>query len=285
VASEKRLLLIASTDLSHYYYYEKAKRIDRYTISLIERMDTDKLITDLDRGRAEMCGGGPVAVVLNVAKGLGADRIRILKYLNSGDVGGSRFRVVGYVSAALYATDRLDEDARDELLRIARASIREYLEKGRPPSFKPVSPFLRQERGAFVTLKKKGKLRGCIGYIYPVKPLWEVVRDSAIKAATRDFRFKPLAKRELPHIEIEVSVLSPLEEIEDVNIIKPGTHGLFITKGWQEGLLLPQVAKRRGWNREKFLEETCKKAGLEKDAYKRRDVNIYIFEAQVFSEE
>lgn len=284
VGKKKRLLIIASTDLSRYYHYDKAKGIDNHTISIIKEMEPKRLLKELEKGRAEMCGGGPAAVAIMVAKELGADRIRLLKYMNSGDVTGERFRVVGYASFALYATDTLDKDAKKELLGIARRSIKEYLETGSPPSLKPISPFLRQERGAFVTLTKKGRLRGCIGYIYPVKPLYETVRDAAIKAATGDLRFKPLTKEELRDVKIEISVFSPLEKIDDPSIIKPGTHGLFITRGWQEGLLLPQVAKRYGWDQKRLLEETCKKAGLPKDAYKK-GVNLYIFEAQVFCEE
>lgn len=286
---KKRVLIIASSNFSRYRTYSQAVKKDKYALSIIKKMDEEKLIKGLakdrdEKGKVEMCGGGPVAVAIKVAKALGADKVEILNYANSGDVAGNRHRVVGYASAILYATDQLDKDAQRELLKIARSSIKGYLQTESPPSFKPISPLIKENRGAFVTLTKNGRLRGCTGYIHPIKPLYETVRDAAIKAAMKDLRFPPLAKRELGRVKMEISVLSPLEEIQDINFIQPGVHGLYITQGWQAGLLLPQVAKEHKWGRERFLKETCLKAGLPADAYKK-GAKIHIFTAQVFGED
>ncbi len=281
---KKKVLLIASTDFSHYYPYNEAVKKDKIAFSIIQKMDKDELITGLAKGEVEMCGGGPAAVAIEVAKGLRADKIKLLNHANSGDVTKDFSRVVGYASFALYSTDQLNKEAQIELLKIARRSIAEYLETKKSPSFKPISALIKEDRGVFVTLTKDEKLRGCIGYTFPIKPLYEAVRDTAIKAATQDLRFPPVTKDELNKIKITISILSPIEEAKDINLIQPGTHGLYITQGWQSGLLLPQVAKERKWSRDEFLKQGCLKAGLPPDAYKK-GARIHIFTAQVFDEE
>ena len=126
--------------------------------------------------------------------------------------------------------------------------------------------------------------RGCIGYVIPFKPLYQTVIEVAEAAATRDWRFTSVQPDELPSIDYEISALSPLETIEDINLIEIGVHGLVIEKGMHKGLLLPQVATDWGWDREEFLEHTCQKAGLKKNAWKDDDCTIQIFSAEVFGE-
>jgi AmmeMemoRadiSam system protein A len=138
--------------------------------------------------------------------------------------------------------------------------------------------------GAFVTIYIKGKLRGCIGYLTGVLPLIETVRDVAVKAATCDPRFLPLTQDEYPEISIEISVLSPLKLVRNVEEIHVGTHGILIEGAWARGVLLPQVAVEYGWNREQFLRETSRKAGGPHDLWKQPDVKIYTFTAEVVSE-
>jgi len=141
---------------------------------------------------------------------------------------------------------------------------------------------LKHKQGAFVTIKKKGELRGCIGYIKAYLPLYETVEEMAQHAAFSDPRFEALKPEELDDIEIEISVLSPLKKINSIDEIEVGRHGIYIEKGFYSGLLLPQVATEYNWDRKTFLEHTCYKAGLDKDAYKDKDTNIYIFTAEVF---
>lgn len=141
---------------------------------------------------------------------------------------------------------------------------------------------LKEKRGAFVTLYKKGMLRGCIGCLDAKAPLYQVVEEMAEAAAFRDPRFRPVCEEELPHVELEISVLTPLEKVRDPDDIQVGCHGIVIRKGCQSGLLLPQVATERRWDCTTFLKETCRKAGLPMDAWQDPDTEIYVFSADVF---
>jgi AmmeMemoRadiSam system protein A len=178
----------------------------------------------------------------------------------------------------------LTADDKKELLRIARESIRAALKGKQTPSVRATSETLNQLCGAFVTLHLLGELRGCIGYIEARFSLLETVEEVAQKAALEDPRFPPLTAKELENVEIEISVLSPLKKVSDVNEIIVGTHGLVIDAGYTRGLLLPQVATECGWGREQFLSQTCRKAGLQADAWKQKKVTIYSFTSAVFSE-
>jgi len=177
--------------------------------------------------------------------------------------------------------DGLDENDKRELLRIARATLREYLTTGFMPPGAPHRKSLLEPRGAFVTIHTGGELRGCIGRVDADTPLYLAVEQLAVAAATRDPRFDPLRAEELPETRVEVSVLSSLKDAkpEDIEI---GKHGLVITKGVRRGLLLPQVAVEHGLDREKFLDETCGKAGLPPGAWKEPGTVLQLFTAEVF---
>lgn len=175
----------------------------------------------------------------------------------------------------------LSQKEKDQLKQIARDTIEGVLfGTDKKPSEMPV--MLKEKRGAFVTVKRKGELRGCIGYIKGFLPLHETIREMAIQAAFHDPRFNPVDKNEWKDIDIEISVLTPMKRIDDENEIRVGTHGLYIEKGRYSGLLLPQVAVEYDLDRTAFLEHTCYKAGLPKDAWKSKDTHIYIFSAEVF---
>jgi AmmeMemoRadiSam system protein A len=178
----------------------------------------------------------------------------------------------------------LSIEDKKELLRIARSSIAASLSDKPGASLEPSSESLQEPCGAFVTLHLLGELRGCIGYIEARFPLFETVREVAQKAALEDPRFPPLTAKELAKIEIEISVMSPLKKVRDVGEIKVGTHGLVVDAGYRRGLLLPQVATEWGWGRDEFLAQTCRKAGLPSDAWKKGKVTIYSFTSEVFSE-
>ena len=137
--------------------------------------------------------------------------------------------------------------------------------------------------GAFVTLHKRGELRGCIGHIEPTEPIGRVVPRCAVAACSSDSRFPPVAAGELDVIDIEISLLGPLEAIAGPQEISVGRHGLVVERGWRRGLLLPQVAAEWGWDAETFLSHTCLKAGLAHDAW-RKGAQVWRFEAEVFSE-
>ncbi|MGA1844357.1 MAG: AmmeMemoRadiSam system protein A, partial [bacterium] len=179
--------------------------------------------------------------------------------------------------------DRLNDAEKKKLLHIARSTITAYLTGQDPPRFEVTEPRLLEARGVFVTLHKKGMLRGCIGFIKPIMPLHKATADCAISAAVKDYRFPTLRREELDDIDIEISALTPLRTITDINEIKVGEHGLYISRSHNSGLLLPQVATEYGWDRETFLAQTCRKAGLPEDAW-QKGAEIYIFAAQVFGE-
>jgi AmmeMemoRadiSam system protein A len=178
----------------------------------------------------------------------------------------------------------LSGEDRQVLLGAARAAIASRLLHA--PADAPMgSPVLQTPCGAFVTLKVGGALRGCIGMLTAANPLLETVRQMAVASAFEDPRFPPLGREELPRIRIEISALSPLRRITDVGQIEIGTHGILMRRGYRSGLLLPQVATEQGWDRETFLRHTCRKAGLDGDAWKDPQTEIEIFSAIVFHEE
>jgi AmmeMemoRadiSam system protein A len=179
----------------------------------------------------------------------------------------------------------LTEEEKVTLLRIARMAIECRLSCKDIPEFEIDSETLKEKRGGFVTLEKRGQLRGCIGYIEARKPLYETVEEMALAAAFGDPRFPPLTAAEFKDVTVEISVLTPLKKITDVGEIEVGVHGIYMVSGYCSGLLLPQVAVRCKWDRKTFLRETCRKAGLPPDAWQDRNTKIYIFSAEIFCEE
>lgn len=176
----------------------------------------------------------------------------------------------------------LNEGEQAALLRMARQALEEAVQHGRLSEIAAPSGALCEPCGAFVTLHKGTRLRGCIGYVEAHKPLFATVRECAVAAGLRDPRFDPVTPHELPNLRLEISVLSRLEDIA-TDQIEVGRHGLLISRGGQRGLLLPQVAVEWKWDRERFLAETCMKAGLPPDAW-RYGARIQGFTAQVFEE-
>ena len=178
----------------------------------------------------------------------------------------------------------IDSKDRSELLRVARRAVEESLRNG---DFRPEIPDsgpLAEKRGAFVTLTRSGKLRGCIGLVVSDRPLTQVVAEMAVAAARDDYRFSPVREEELADLRVEISALTPLEPVESPADIRVGRDGLLIRKGNRSGLLLPQVAEREGWDAERFLDETCRKAGLPAGAW-REGASVERFGAEVWSEE
>ena len=178
----------------------------------------------------------------------------------------------------------IDGPATRFLLALARETIQRHLDGEPLPSPEPGDQILLEPRGAFVTLKIDGRLRGCIGHVIGVAPLWRAVRDNAIAAAFDDPRFDPLKADELLNTHIEISALTPLRRVEFDGVIV-GRDGILLEKGTARGLLLPQVAVEYGWDRETFLDYTCRKAGLEPGCWRHPDTVISTFSAQVFGED
>lgn len=168
-------------------------------------------------------------------------------------------------------------------LRLARQAIEHHFGSGGSPRATVEDSVLREKRGAFVTLKVDGELRGCIGYALPHKPLSEAITEMAVAAATQDFRFEPIEPEEMDRLRIEISVLGLPEPARDPADVEVGRHGIIVSKDHNRGLLLPQVPLEHGWDRETYLKHGCLKAGLAPDEWKK-GAKIEVFTAQVFSE-
>ncbi len=298
IGGKSGYLVVASTDLSHYHPYDEAVKIDRKTIDLLGKMNGRDLYDAVESGRCEMCGIMPVTATLLAAKKMGYNKIKILDEGNSGDTFGDNTRVVGYVSAAIYRdgkvtaagipqkeADMLSDKEKKRLLEIARESIASFVKDGKRKAFKESDPAFNRDLGAFVTLHEGGNLRGCIGNMTGRGPLYKTIADMAIEAATGDPRFKRLLASELGKIDIEISVLSPLQKVKSYEDIKIPGHGVIVKKGFASGVYLPQVATEAGWNREEFLTSLCgSKAGIEPDAWKDPATEMYVFTAEIFGE-
>lgn len=178
----------------------------------------------------------------------------------------------------------LTDHDKQTLLAIARRTIDTYITTGQRHIEPREEKSLNQRNGCFVTIKIQGQLRGCIGNFQSEQPLFKGVTDMAIAAATSDPRFYPMKTADLSNYSLEISVLSPLQKITDIEEIVVGQHGLYIEKGYYRGVLLPQVATEHQWDRLTFLNQTCIKAGLPSTAWKADDAEIYIFRAEVFGE-
>ncbi|MGD0200556.1 MAG: AmmeMemoRadiSam system protein B [Bryobacteraceae bacterium] len=287
-------LIVASSDLSHFHPYDDAVTLDRKTLRAIQEWDYLSMSQNFESRVWEACGGGPIVAAMIASERLGANQARLLKYANSGDVTGDRSSVVGYGSLAFVKSPKpaaaaqpfsLTEAEKQELIRLARRSTETAVRDRKLADYSPAgSDSFAQERGAFVTLKENGKLRGCIGYVSPLKPLGITVRDVAAFAAVNDHRFPPVTPAELGSLEYEISVLSPLRRIFDVKQIQVGLHGLVIKQGDSLGLLLPQVPVEEGWDRMTFLRSACQKAGLPPEAWQDPGTDIFVFTALVFGE-
>ncbi len=295
---DKNVLIVASSDLYHGHSYKECKTIDNKTLKLVTELEPEKLCAGFQKQELMACGAGGIVVAEMVAMKMGANKAEIIFQTNSNDVTGSRGGyVVGYGAVAVYKNSEKETEKKSDsesglkneekkaLLELARKTIRLVLDDKKPPEPQYKFPVFKEKRGAFVTLNKNNMLRGCIGYVKAFKPLEETIIDMAQAAAFRDPRFPPLVKDEFDDLEIEISVLSPIKEIENVEEIEVGKHGIIIERGMNSGLLLPQVATEYGWDRETFLEHTCQKAGLPRDSWKKEDTTIRIFSAEVFHEE
>lgn len=298
VCQNRRMLVIASSDLYHGPSSRVCRATDSVTLDLIERLDAQGLFTALETGRASACGGFPVTALMVTMRELGVRRAQVLHRTDSYEVTGQGEGewVVGYASVAFLssqsqANQQADEplltaEERTELLRIARSTITAAVNGTVVPQFEPLTPRLAERRGVFVTLHKKGELRGCVGYIEGIAPLHQAVRDMALAAATEDYRFPPVKPAELKDIDIEITVLTPLVRSHDpLREIVLGKHGIVVKQGSRHGVFLPQVAIETGWDVETFLRQCCAgKAGLAPDAWRQNDCEVYLFSGQIFGE-
>lgn len=306
---DSQTIVIVSSDLSHYPTAEIAQVVDQKIIESILRGDPDEFLRTnqelLTQYQGELetcaCGRDPIYIALLLAKIIGVQRIENGSYLNSGDIIGDLSQVVGYANFVFgeerprernisFSENFLSPEDKKTLLNLARQSIEFYLREGEFLKIDPekISSSLKIKRGSFVTLKRGESLRGCLGRIEEKKePLYNLIAKMAVSAAREDPRFQPLQLSEMEDTVIEISVLSPLQKIKDpLQEIQVGRDGVFIQKGQQSGVFLPQVALENNWGLDEFMGHLCQeKAGLEREAWRQGDSDIYIFQAEVFQEE
>ncbi|MCU0289609.1 MAG: AmmeMemoRadiSam system protein B [Acidobacteria bacterium] len=323
---DNKTLLVASTDLTHYgssFDYTPFRtnlesnltQLDMGIIKPIIGLDFEEYYDYKLKTGITMCGFTPVGVLVEIF----ADkkhRVALIDYYKSGDRNKDYTHNVSYASFIIYTdgerqggkkdmntsnnTEKnsltLNEAEQKTLLRIARDTLELYLDNEKiledVEKKYDISPNLKIEAGVFVTLKKKGDLRGCIGSIITREPLFLGVRNNAISSAVRDPRFSRVQTSELKDIDIEISVMTPLQTIDDYKKIRLGIDGVIIKKGYYQSVYLPQVATETGWNLDQFLGSLCQKAGLPSNSYLPSEntddddesMVFYIFQAQVFGE-
>jgi hypothetical protein len=291
------VLVLISSDMSHYYTYAVANSMDALTLQAIREIDPKKFFEGCMSRKMEMCGFVPVTTALILARLREIKHVEVLKHANSGDTSGDKSRVVGYSSVIFYTellgASKSQDDGigalsvaqKKELLKIARNSIETFVRTGKTPDITIKDARLNEIEGAFVTITKHGALRGCIGNIIGQEPLYETVRDMAVAAASQDPRFTPLTAGELKDIDVEISVLSKPRRVKDASEIQLGKHGVIVSADGHQGVFLPQVADETGWSKEEFLSQLCsQKAGLPADAWKDPNTALYVFTADVFGE-
>ncbi len=295
-------LFVISTDFSHYPAYDDAFKPDHAMAKAILANSTEKFIqaknvcenSKTPNEQTAMCGWTSVLTLLNITESKSIIKYAEIIYKNSGDSEyGEKDRVVGYFGVCAYSEKKetgeinfkLEDSDKIELLKLARNTISEYLNKAKYTSPEPgkLSSNLVTPAGAFVTLKENGELRGCIGNFSADNPLYKTVQEMAVAAATQDPRFVPVVWAEVQKLEIEISVLTPMKKINSINEIELGKHGIYIKKGSRGGTFLPQVASETGWSKEEFLGHCARdKAGIGWEGWK--EAEIYTYEALVFSE-
>jgi AmmeMemoRadiSam system protein B/AmmeMemoRadiSam system protein A len=306
----RKALVVASTDLSHYPAAADAGGTDRRVLSAMAALDPFALRKAVEEEMARgvpgldtcACGEAPVLVAMAAARALGAKRGVAVSYANSGDaLVGEPGRVVGYGAMAFDAgsggpdlaalaplpdppAGPLTAEDRKSLLAFARDVIGRYLATGTLPLPRALPPRTRRPQGAFVTLKERGELRGCIGDMSSGSPLGRTVGVMALQAALNDRRFPPVTAAELPGLTVEISALTPMKPVASWKDIVAGRDGVLLRKGGRSAVFLPQVAPEQGWTREQMLDQLCLKAGLPGGCWKE-GASFMVHQADVFGEE
>ena len=297
-------LVVISSDFTHYghgFGYvpfeddipENLERLDLGAFRFIERHDLEGFMDYVGQTGATICGRSPISILLSMLSE--NQSVQLLKYNTSGRLTNDWSHCVSYLSAAVtgawnesgaqkeYEASVLSESDKTALLQFARQRICEHVLDYAEPAELDVTPPMQELMGAFVTLHEQGQLRGCIGEIFPERPLHEAIREQAVNAALHDPRFPRVRADELGLIDIEISALTPPHPVASYAEIEIGRHGVVLRKGFRSAVFLPQVAPEQGWGLEETLSHLSMKAGLAPDAWKS-DCEFHVFEAIVFSE-
>jgi AmmeMemoRadiSam system protein B/AmmeMemoRadiSam system protein A len=285
-------LFVFTTDLSHYHPYSEAEHLDEGTVNAILFETPQAVYRLFQRAELEACGRGPIVASLLLAAKLGYPKPEILSYANSGETAGNPSSVVGYAAIGMFdrspepATQTLSRESGQALVVAARQTLERALAKREPAREVRLERYaeLSRANGLFVTLRKHGRLRGCIGRIETNEPLSSTIRAVALDAALRDSRFEPVKPEELDDLQVEVSVLTPPRKLAQPKDLVAGRDGVILEHEGHSGVFLPQVWEETGWARIEFLQELAsQKAGLPPDAWQR--ANLSVFQDQVFVEE
>ncbi|MCF7810086.1 AmmeMemoRadiSam system protein B [bacterium] len=313
IIKDRKALIVASTDLSHYPNYEDAKVVDGKTLNAIISGEPQKVQSTIaDQMRRDIrslstcaCGEGAILTAMYAARSLSAKEGYLISSANSGDaLIGTPDRVVGYgavvfapqkkgsraienttfdFKTSVYPNSTLQDD-KAALLKLARETITRYLTTETVPLPRGFNYADYHNQGAFVTLNKHGHLRGCIGHMAEDMPLSRVIGSMAMQAAFNDRRFLPVTLDELDDIEIEISVLTPFKLVSGIDDIVIGRDGILIKKRGRQAVYLPQVATEQGWDLDETLNNLCLKAGLSRNDW-HEGMEFYTFQADVFGEE
>lgn len=303
-------LFVISTDFSHYPGYEDAVRADALTADAICSNSPDNFLNTIRKTEAKgipglitcICGWTSVLTLLYMTEDQPGIEYHKVQYRNSGDSPyGERDRVVGYYAIAVTVKEEnnnkgstkasiqeefsLSMKEKKTLISIARNTLENYIRTGKIPPVERniLTPALELPCGAFVTLRKNGELRGCIGRFEPTEPLWKVVQEMTVASAVHDYRFDPVDRNELNEIDIEISVLTPLKRVSSPDQIRLGIDGIYIRKGSASGTFLPQVARETNWTLEEFLGHCARdKAGIGWNGWK--DAELYTYQALIIEE-
>ena len=303
-------VIVVSSDFTHYgpdYRYQpfppgthdvpaSIRGLAEQALAPLLRGDLAGFDAHLTATRDTICGREPIRLLLALlGPGTVAEEVA---WDTSGQITGDWTHSVSYLGVAFRHPEGwaarspedtgLPPDLQRLALRLARATLEAYLADGTTPDaaalgVPPEGP-LRQVRGAFVTLEREGRLRGCIGHIVGRVPLWQSIRDNAIAAAVRDSRFPPVDRAELDQLDLEISVLTPMRDIPGPDAFEVGRHGVVLSVGRHRAVYLPQVAPDFGWDAPTTLGHLSRKAGLPPDGWRRPDARFQVFEAQVFAE-
>lgn len=295
-------LFVISTDFSHYPDYSNALKSDEFMADAIITNSSGKFL----KAKAQMegknipnlataiCGWTSVLTLLNITEKHEGIEYKKILYKNSGDSEyGQKSRVVGYHAICVLSSEHsktslhfdLSEEDKIQLLSIARTTLDTYISNNSYPEIKEkdVTSGNMGHMGAFVTLYEKGNLRGCIGHIVSKQPLYKTIQTLSVASAVNDYRFKAVVAKELDDIEIEISVLTPMQKISSIDQIEMGKHGIYIRKGQQTGTFLPQVAQDTKWSKEEFLGRCSRdKANIGWDGW--RNAELFVYEALKFCE-
>jgi MEMO1 family protein len=294
-------LFIISSDFSHYPPYDAAIKADKVTADAIVSRSPDALMrvmksnaeSGIPNMATSLCGWPCVLTLLYMIEDDPAIHLQLLQYKNSGDASvGQKDQVVGYCSIIVSRATELKKESfnltekdKKDLLILARRTVEQQVSQKGVGEVNPAgfTKTLATNCGAFVTLRKNGDLRGCIGRFDASEPLYAVVQKMAIASSMEDYRFSPVASAELSQLEIEISVLTPMRRIASIDEFQLGKHGIYIKKGSRAGTFLPQVAEETNWTKEEFLGHCAQdKAGIGWNGWK--DAELYVYEALVFSE-